>query len=183
MSRRPLNTVLLLSLLWLSAACTSRYRLELFMGIEGEQTRVRIESARFVPNTRLGTPFSDRKLLPGETATVLVRMSVRGATLPHALLSNALQFDENLQSDLYLELDQPPAAGSWPLANRSFVQVLGRFDRPLEEKIFMPDDFGSATLDSVTTKYLFISVRGTYVSQAGQHLNLTGSVRVDRTAP
>lgn len=180
MSRRSIHISLLIGLLLTAAACTSRYRLDLMMAIEGEPSRVSIESTQYVRQAQIGDPFSDRKLVTGDRAVLLVRTSARGETLPYTSLSKAIQFDENLQTDLYLEVSDPPQPGEWPLAGRSFVQILERFDKPIEEKIFLPEDSGRMRIDSVTVKYLFVSVTGDYSSPAGQVLSLSGKVRVDR---
>jgi len=181
MSRHTLHITFALLLLILSAACTSRYRLDLLMAVEKEAPgKVKVVSARCLPHTRLGSPATDRKLLPGDRTALVIRTSARGETLPFSPLAKALQFDENIQTELYLEIDEPPAAGNWTLEGRSFVQVLGRFDRPAEEKLFLPEPQGWVAVDSVTTKHLYVSLLGEYRNHVGQLLTFDGKVRIDR---
>ena len=180
MSYRAHCLLLVISLLLAISACTSRYRLDLLMALGGESRKVKIEATRYIREARLGNPHADRKVLPGEELVVVVRTSARGATLPHSPLTKAMQFDEYLRSDLYLQLPDPVGPGSQPLVGHSFVQVLGRFEQSAEEKVFVPADDGELAIDSVTSKYVYATIHGRYENRAGQTLTMTGGFRVEQ---
>ena len=179
MSYRIQYIFLILGALVAVTACVSRNRIGLYMAIEGESGKVKIESTQYIASARLGNPYSDRKTLSGETAIILVHTSIRGATLPHSPLTKALQFDEYLRSDVYFEIPQPPMAADLSLVGRSFVHILERFDQPIEEKIFLPDDTGRLVIDSVTSRRLYVTINSTYANRLGQTLSVTGSVRIE----
>jgi hypothetical protein len=74
-------------------------------------------------------------------------------------------------------MPRAPAPGPLPLVDRSFVQVLGRYEMPAEEKIFLADT-GNLAIDSLTTTHLFASIDATYRNREGKPLSYSGQFKV-----
>ena len=60
------------------AACTSRYRLDLYMTLQGERKKVKVETTHYAPNTILNSPEEEQLILPGMRSTAVITTSMRG---------------------------------------------------------------------------------------------------------
>ena len=65
----------------LLAGCTSRYRLDLFMVIDGRDKKVSVESTEYIIDARLNDPFDDNKIAAGEGGVVVLTTGTRGKVL------------------------------------------------------------------------------------------------------
>lgn len=167
-----------MALLVLASGCASRYRLDLYLTVEGDRRHIEIESTQYVWDAVLGNPYADSKLDEGNghvaIATIGTRQAQGGKSLWRGFSS-----DEYLRCQLYMEV--PPDAGpdTTVLAGKSLVHLLGRYGLPIEERIFLPKD-GFYILDSITDEALFFSIDGTFANKSGELLRFDGAVKIDQ---
>jgi hypothetical protein len=155
-----------------AAGCTSRYRLDLFMSVENQERKVKVESTEYIPSAALADPYAETKIVSGGHGVITVQTSARGQRVTEAF-HGPFGFDEFLHCRLYLELDLPLKADSVSLTGRSFVVLLGRYGLSPDAKVFLPDD-GYCVVDSVTRSELFASMHGIYKNSQGQPLTFSG---------
>ncbi|MFQ5500119.1 MAG: hypothetical protein ACE5FH_10665 [Candidatus Zixiibacteriota bacterium] len=160
----------------LMVSCTSRYRLDLYMTIDEVRRRVAVETTEYVLESRLGDPYTENPLLPGETNCIIITTGARGQTRAEKE-SAIVGFDEYLRCRVYLELPAILHPDTISLEQRSFVQLLGRYDRPRDEKIFLPVS-GDCLIDSITTTKLFATIDGRFENNRGEVIALGGRFRV-----
>ena len=170
--------VVALSLL---SACgvTSRYRLDLFVAAEDVRKQVDVEQTQFVQNAALGDAYEDYKYIGGDANVVVVTVGTRW-TRQQFEEFRLFGFDEYWRCRLYLEVPQPVNAGEFPLQDRSFLQLMGKYDIEAEDKIFLPSE-GSMSVDSVTSKDVFFSIEGKYLNRSEEPLEFSGQFKVKRS--
>ena len=160
--------VVALSLL---SACglTSRYRLDLFVAAEDIRKQVDVEQTQFVKNAALSDPYGDYKYVEGNGNVAVVTVGTRW-TEQQIEEFRLLGFDEYWRCRLYLELSDPVTAGEIALKDKSFLQLMGKYDIDAGDKIFLPSD-GFMTVDSVTSKSVFFSIEGKYLNRIDEPLD------------
>ena len=167
-------SIILLAIL--AVGCTSRLRMDLFLTVDDNRRKVKVESTEYIPGATFGNPMGQTKVHPGEGNVVSVLTSTRGKrgkTGPE----NVLSFDETLRSRLYIQLPPVIQAGSIALDGNTFVQMLGRYDWTAASKIFLPVS-GNLMIDSVTSKYLFISVNTRYLNDRQLPFEYDGRLKI-----
>lgn len=157
-------------------ACTSRYRLDLYMTADLQYKKVKVEQTEFVMGAVISDPFAEEKLRPGSGNCVILNLGTRGEPL-EVDKSNLLGYDEYFRCLLYLQLPVRPERGVIALEDNSFVQILGRYQTPQENKVFLPDS-GSLVIDSLAGKRLFGTIHGVYRSLLEQNLQFDGRFKV-----
>jgi len=173
------------SYVWLTAlvavaamiGCASRYRLDLHVTADGEMRRVKVEQTQFAPGTVLSDPMSETQLEPGEANCFVVTAGARGRTQSPSGKYDVLRYDEHLQYRLLLQMPVELTTGSWPLAERSFVQIMGRYELRKEEKLFTQSS-GTIGIDSVSGNRAYLSIEGEFKNQSGATLAVKGKFRV-----
>lgn len=160
----------------LVAGCASRYRLDLFMVIDGRDKKVSVEHTEYIIDARLNDPFDDKKVVAGEGGVVVLTTGARGKVLKSGV-SDLFGFDEYLTCRLYLQVANPPVPDSLNVAGNSFVQLLKRYDWVPEAKVFLPQS-GYFVIDSVTSTNIFCMVRGDYKNEGGIPLSFKGRFKV-----
>jgi hypothetical protein len=160
----------------LISACSSRYRLDLFLTADEVQSRVKIESSEFAPRCGLGDPFSEIKTVAGTGSCLVLTLKGRGNEVVMAK-ENFLRFDENMTCRLHIEVPALEKGKSLNLADNSFIQRLGRYDIPAEEKIYLPT-LGTLMMDSLAGDFLFATIHGRYATHGGKTLGVDGQFRV-----
>ncbi|MBD3402771.1 hypothetical protein GF420_07735 [candidate division GN15 bacterium] len=176
---RSITTTLLivtLALSWL-LGCTSRYRRELYMAAGEDRRKVTVVTTEYIPGVRLTNLYADRKVTPGAGSCLVLSTQTRGRTVDTEFLQEFVQFDENLQSDLYLQLPPVPAPDSIDLTGNAVVQLRGRYEQPMVEKVFLPDPGGKLVVDSIVSEHLYARIDGVFTSQAGQQVTFDGNFR------
>ena len=170
--------VVALSLL---SACgvTSRYRLDLFVAAEDIRKQVDVEQSKFVKNAALGNPYDDYKYVEGSANVAVVTVGTRW-TKQQTGDFRLFGFDEYWRCRLFLEVPEPVNAGEFQLQEKSFLQLMGRYDIEAEDKIFLPSD-GSMSVDSVTSKNVFFSINGKYLNRSKEPLEFSGKFKVKRS--
>ena len=171
-----LGAGLLVVVATLLAACASRYRLDLFMAVEGETGKVDVEQTQYVVDARLGEFLAENKLLPGEGNVVIATTGTRRSPGDEGKMP-ILSFDEYLRCRLHLQLPAVPKADSIGLIDNSFVQLLGRYDWSAEDKIFMARA-GYFLVDSVGSNRVFITIDGTFENHKGVALGYSGKFKL-----
>ncbi|HUV29770.1 MAG TPA: hypothetical protein VMY05_01575 [Acidobacteriota bacterium] len=157
-------------------ACTSRYRLDLYM-VTGEfDKKVKIENTEYVQAATIRDPFADVKLQSGDGSCLILSIGTRGERL-EVDRSQLLGYDEYFRCLLYLQLPRDLRPDTIVLENNSFAHVIGRYDQPPEEKIFLADS-GTLVLDSLPKKLLFGTINGEYRNRTGETFRFNGRFKV-----
>jgi len=166
-----LKLALVFSLVML-AGCVSRYRMDLFLITDGESQKLTIEESTLVPYSVIGNPYADVKLRPGSSHTLKLITSMRGKPL-YTRPEMVFALDEYYRCCFFVHLPAQPRAESIPLVDQSFVQVLGQWEVPTEEKIFLPVS-GDLVVDSVVSKKLYATIDGRFENRSGKSLKYRG---------
>ncbi len=171
-----LGILFLVSLMTVLAACTSRYRLDLFFEERGRQFRVEVERSEYYLDAAVGDPYTQPRLEEGTTTVALLHLSVSGRPFMDTV-EQKFVMDDQLRCRLYVELPEGWPREPFALGDRSILQVLGRYEWPPEELIF-PAQSGTATIDSVTSDQLYLTLTdGRYVNSVGRDVSLYGQVK------
>lgn len=157
--------------------CSSRYRLNLAVIEGGEHRQVQVEQTQFARRAVLGDPRSETQILPGEGNCVIVIAGARKRTLTSAGKYEVLTYDDHLQYRLYVQLPANLSAGRLPLADYSFVQIMGRYELRQEEKFFTQAT-GTLVIDSLAHRRAFISIDGEFQNQSGATIEVKGEFKV-----
>ncbi len=166
-------------LLFLTFGCTSRYRLDLFVTDEGSRGNAKVLQREFIVGSQLADPYADVKVVPGTGNTIVVTMNRRGQR--HATeYGSVLGYDESLRYRLYVHLPGEPSPQTIPLAENSFVNLVGRYDLPAESKIYRPTS-GEMVIDSISKGHLFATVNAQFANSAGAAITLDGRVKLKIT--
>jgi len=170
-----LFTTLILIVLSL-AACTSRYRLDLYMVREGERKKVGVEESEFLMDVVIGNPYTrDNKLVAGDGNCLIISTGTRGATQT-AGQSDVLSWDRYLRFEIYMQLPLGKPSGRIPLKDNSFLNLLGHFERPVDETVYMPES-GDLLIDSATDSHLFGTLNGEFANSAGERIGFEGQFK------
>jgi hypothetical protein len=167
--------LVLLSAIVVAVACSSRYRLELFLAYGDVNNRVEVESTEFVEQSTINDPYAEQKLRVGDGNCLIVITETRGDAVPSKRWA-FLGFDERLRCRIYVELPTAWSTGTYELEERSFVHVMGRYDQPARSKIFLADA-GALVIDSLKDKRFYGTINGTYANEDGTELKYQGQFR------
>ncbi len=167
---------IIISLLLFLVSCSSRYKLDLYIVSEAGNNKVKVEKTDYISNVRLGDPFGDIKILPGESNVAILTVGSRGFTHQRDA-EDFLTFDEYLRNRIYFQFPKPLKTGTFKLKNNSFIHLLGRYDWQAEDKIFLPLS-GQVVIDSVTEKNLFGQVMGKYENRAKIQFEFNGQFKL-----
>ncbi len=174
--RLRLILVIYLLIITALAGCTSRYRLDLFLTLQGEQKKVKVETTDYAPNTVLNAPGAERPVIAGTRSTAVLTMSMRGRE-SGAEGSQVFGFDEYLRVRMYLEFPSALAPDTLFLKGRAYLHMLGRFELPAADKIFLADS-GRLVIDSVAHKRLYATIDGVYVNPDSMSLTCRGQFKI-----
>lgn len=175
--RSLLLFLLLVSLL--ASACISRYRLDLYQSIDEIRRKTKIERSLFVEGVVIGDPMAEAKLDLGAGNCIVLTTSTRGEKLEvDPSESLFFGFFENLRCKVFVQLPSQIRPGTIPLQDNSLVQMLGRYELPLEDKLFLPVE-GYLVIDSIAAKRtLFGELNGRFVNHLGQEISYEGRFKV-----
>jgi hypothetical protein len=169
-------TLISVPLLLAIVTCTSRYRLNLFL-VRGEETsKVKVEKTEYVMEGVLNTPLAQEKIVKGPGNCIVLITGTRGETV-RTDVSTLVGYDTYLRYKVFLQLPSRPDKATLPLENSSFVQLLGQYDIPLEEKMYLARE-GSLVVDSISDKHLFGTIDGNYENNLGEPISFRGRFRV-----
>jgi hypothetical protein len=161
------------------AGCVSRYRMEMYMVINNEQKKLKIDQTEYARDVVIGNPYADHKLLPGEDNCIILRTGTRGESYSTDMTQSLfIGTDEYLRTLVYLEVPGLPSADTIKLTDKnSFVQILGRYEQPTEQKIFLPTS-GQLVIDSLSGNRMFCTLDGSYANREGNPLTYQGRFKV-----
>jgi len=174
-----IGVFMLLALAIITGSCSSRYRLDLYITDGTGRHKIKTENATFTSGTVLNNPYADTRIILGEGNTIVVPAGMRGSGL-YKGKANVLSFDEYLRLRIYVQLPSTIAPGSSDLVNNAYVLILERYDKPIEEKVFLPQS-GQVTIDSVASGRLFMSLKGEFANSADDSLAFDGKFKLKLT--
>jgi len=149
----------------LAAACTSRYRLDLFL-MEGDvRTKIKVEKTEFMVGAVLGDPMSLDKVEPGDGNCLVLITGSRGRTLD-AEARDLVSYDRYVRYRLFIQLAATVEAGSTALKDNSLLQMLGRYEIAPEDKLYYPTS-GEIVVDSLAGNKLFGTIDGRFENRHG----------------
>jgi hypothetical protein len=144
----------------------------------GEKKKVKVERTEYVARAKIFDPYAEEKLETGEGNCIILHTGARGDRLETDQTETLmLGYDEYLRCLVYMEIPEPPRAGTLDLAGRSFVQILGRYDQPTEKKIFSAHA-GLLVIDSLAKGRLFGTIDGDYRNPDGVSVEFSGKFKV-----
>jgi len=161
----------------LSCASTSRYRLDLYLMLDGDRRRTDVESRQYVMDAVVGNPYANDKVEAGSGNVAIVTLGARG-TPAEGHRWQALGFDEYFRCQVYVQVEPMPEPDSSSLVHRSLLHVLGRYEQPIEHRVFLPRE-GYFIIDSVTLRSIYFTINGAYANQEGEELLIDGRFNVD----
>ncbi len=169
---------LILLTVTVSVACISRYRTSLYMVTDSGEDKIKVEQTEYVVGAVINDPYAEQKIVKGEGNCIILHTGTRGKGLKSNLTETLfLSYDEYLQTLIYVQLPAEPQPGPLDLADRSFVQILGRYEQPTETKIFLPSN-GELTIDSITNDRMFCALDGEYRNNSGDSLTYRGTFKI-----
>ncbi len=165
----------ILSLLIL-LSCSSRLRLELFVTTDEVKRKVKVNQTDLFLSSRLNNPKADKKIIPGKSNTAVLTLGGRWEKNDENS-KQLLSFDEYWKARLYLQLPEQLESQKLNLKDNSFFILLGQYQIPKDEKIFLPQS-GSLTIDSLASNRLFISIDGIFKNPSQITYNLNGKFKL-----
>lgn len=172
-----LATAVLLAVALLSAACASRYRLDLYLTLAENRQSINVESTQYVMDAVIGDPYGNDKVEVGPGNVAVVTIGTRGMRVAGHRWS-ALDFDEYFRCQIYLQVPPWPKPDSLVLVDRSLVHILGRYEMPIGERVFLPHD-GYYIVDSVTDRSIFFTIDGAFTNKTGDLIEFDGRFQVN----
>ncbi|MCD6248914.1 MAG: hypothetical protein J7J98_01110 [candidate division Zixibacteria bacterium] len=164
-----------LILTMLTAACTSRYRLDLYL-LEGEaRTKIKVEKTEFMVGAVLGDPTSRNKVEQGDGNCLVLITGSRGRTLDTEA-HNLASYDRYVRYRLFIQLAATVKAGSMTLKDNSLLQMLGRYEIAPEDKLYYPIG-GELVVDSLAGNKLFGTIDGRFENRNGEPVALEGQFK------
>lgn len=171
-------TLAVIVLMLVASSCASRYRLDLYLTVEEDRRHIQVESTQYVWGAKLGNPYADNKLDEGTGHVAIATIGTRQSQGEKSLWGGFAS-DEYLRCQLYMEVPPDFGPDTAVLAGNSIVHLLGRYELPIEERIFLPKE-GFYILDSIADDAVFFSVDGTFANKSGELLRFDGKVKIDR---
>ncbi|RKX26034.1 MAG: hypothetical protein DRP45_04540 [Candidatus Zixiibacteriota bacterium] len=163
-------------LLFTMAACTSRYRLDLFVEHGEFKKRIKVEKTKYMNGGVLSSPWADRKIVNGPGNCVVLITGARGHRIKSASY-DLMEYDRYIKYKIFLQMPSRLAPGVLPLKNNSFVQLMGQFELEPEKKMFIAQE-GTLTIDSLAGKRLFGTIDGMFANKQGESVLLEGQFKV-----
>lgn len=157
-------------------ACSSRYRRDLYL-VEGQaQSRVKVEKTEYFIDGVLGAPMDRDKVVAGPGNCVVLTTGSRGEVSGEEK-SSLVDYNQYLRYKIFLQLPSRLQLTRLPLENNSFVQLLGYYELPAEQKIYLARS-GEFSVDSLTDKHMFGSIEGTFENNRNEPVSFKGEFQV-----
>lgn len=156
-------------------ACTSRYRVELFL-VQGEQrTEVKVEKTEYFVGAVLGDQTPPDNIVPGDGNCLVLIASCRGRSVGDDS-QDLLSFDRYIRYQIFLQLPARPEPDTLTLEGISLVHQLGRYEMATEDKVFLPLQ-GHLVIDSLPGDRLFGTLDGRYQSRLDEIVTFRGQFK------
>ncbi len=170
------RTVLVLLFLTFLAGCTSRYRMELFE-VRGEgQRKIKVEKTQYITGAVLADPMAAEKVVKGNGSCIVLNTGARG-DMAETDKATLVGYDKYLRYMIYMQLPQNVRVETYPLDDRSFAHLLGEYELPAGEKMFLCTG-GSLVVDSIPKKHLYGEIKADYENAKGEPVTFQGRFRV-----
>jgi hypothetical protein len=163
-------------LLSLGIACTSRYRVDLYMTTVEVRKKVKLEGTEFVQGAVIHDATADEKLRTGSGNVVILNIGTRGDAIPSDQ-THLLKFDEYFRCLIYVQMPLEVKRDTLNLQDVSFVQVQGRYDLSPEYKLFHGHS-GTMIVDSIPKKDMYATLDGVFVTTTNDTLLFDGRFKV-----
>jgi hypothetical protein len=175
---KRIGILLILFMVAIGTACISRYRTDLYMVTESGQDKIKVEQTEYVVGAVINDPYAEQKIVQGDGNCIILHTGTRGEGLKSNLTETLfLSYDEYLRTLIYIQLPPEPQPGVVDLDDRSFVQILGRYEQPTETKIFLPSN-GELTIDSIADQKMFCALDGEFRNNSGDSLTYRGKFKI-----
>jgi len=170
------STILVLSVLLAAlSACTSRYRVELFL-VQGEQrTEVKVEKTEYFVGAVLGDQAPPDNIVPGDGNCLVLIAGCRGRSVADDA-QDLISFDRYVRYQIFLQLPAQPEPDTLTLEGISFVHQLGRYEMATEDKVYLPLQ-GHLVIDSLSGDRLFGTLDGRYQSRLDEIVTFQGQFK------
>jgi len=156
--------------------CASRYRVELFLTRNYQRMEVKVEKSEYHLGAVLGDPLAENKIVPGDGNCLVIVTGSRGQTLDSGA-KDLVSFDRYDRYRIFLQLPSKLTPDTLPLAGISFVQLMGRYEVELEDKMYLPTE-GDLMIDSLSGDRLFGGIDGRFVNRLQEPVDFQGQFKV-----
>jgi hypothetical protein len=163
----------------LAIGCTSRYRLNLYLVQDESRRKVKVESTQYITDAILGSPYERDRVVRGRGNCIVLTTGSRGEEVK-TTSTDIIAWDRYVRFEVYLQLPPKPAPGTIPLKNNSFVHLLGRYEKPTEEKVFLAQS-GNLVIDSLSHEHLFGTIDGQFENAKDETVGFQGRFKVKYT--
>jgi hypothetical protein len=169
-------TLALLATFVLVAACTAKYRLDLFEVRDEVSRKIKVEKTEYMVDGVLNSPFESDKVVPGTGNCIVLYTGARGES-SEVGFGNLMGYDRYLRYKIFLQLPTHPEAQTYNLPNNAFVQLLGRYEAAPEDNVYLATE-GTLAVDSIPKHRLFGTINGTFKNAAGNQISFQGKFKV-----
>ncbi len=170
------RTALALLFLTIFASCTSRYRMELFEIRGEEQRKIKVEKTQYINGGILADPMATEKVVKGRGSCIVLNTGARG-DMADTDKATLVGYDKYLRYMIYMQLPENVRVETYPLNDRSFAHLLGEYELPAEDKMFICTG-GSLVVDSIPKKHLYGEIKADYENAKGEPVTFQGKFRV-----
>jgi hypothetical protein len=157
-------------------SCASRYRVDLFLLQHDQRTKVKVEKTEYLIGTVLGDPLSQDKVVRGDGSCLAIVTGSRGRTLD-TKAEDLVSFDRYDRYRIFLQLPSVPTPDTISLAGNSLVQLLGRYEVEVGNKVYFPIE-GTVVVDSLSGRHLFGGIDGRFVNRLEDTIAFQGEFKV-----
>ena len=170
------SLILTIALTVFLTACSSRYRLDLYLTADQERKKAEIEGTELVKDAVFEKTENGLELRPDEGHVAIIVAGRRGKKIETGL-QYALAFDQNLRVKLYLQLPPKLEPASFDLRGHSAAQLLEHFDQSPAQKLYSPSD-GIFRIDSLKKSMLYLTVDGEFKNSEQKSIGLDGQFKM-----
>lgn len=171
-----LSIILIILLISVLLSCSAKYSRNLFMTYNEDQSKVKIEEAKYIPGSVIANPFKEVKIKSGDGSMIILVTGSRGNTMKD-MTDIIIGFDKYIKHTMYFQLPALPETGTYKLKDQSLIQLMGHYELPEASKIFLPVS-GFISVDSINGNKMFGTVKGKYENNDKISFDLSGNFTV-----
>jgi hypothetical protein len=119
--------------------------------------------------------MSPEKVQPGDGNTLILITGSRGSAIG-TKAEDLVTFDRYIRYRLFVQLPLVVKPIRVELEGHSFVQLLGHYDRPAEDKMYLPRR-GTLQVDSLADERLFGTLTGDFENRLGETVGFEGQFK------
>ena len=173
------NWTRILAVLGVSAVilgCSAKYSKDIVVYMSDRVATARVQEVNFYPNSKLGAPLSRNQIEDGPGNCLIISTTLRGES-DSTQFGSFLSYDELMLFHIFLQIPYTLKPGRHQLLDSSFVQLVGFYQIPAQDKIFYPDS-GFVSIDSIDGSQLYGTIDGHFKNIKNEPLSFEGSFRV-----